>query len=65
MVLQKLRTTVGDATFFRILKTWATSHARAHGTTAQFTALATALAHRNLTGLFHTWLHTAGKPAHA
>jgi aminopeptidase N len=65
MVLQKLRTAVGDRTFFRILKTWASEHRNGHGTTAQFTGLATEMSHQNLTALFHTWLYTAGKPAHA
>ena len=63
MVLQKLRNAVGDPTFFRILKTWTTFHAYGHGTTAQFTALASAMSHKNLTSLFHTWLYTAGKPS--
>ena len=63
MVLQKLRVAVGDPAFFKILKTWATSHQYQHGTTAQFTALATTVSGKNLTGLFHTWLYTAGKPA--
>ncbi len=65
MVLQELRVAVGDPTFFEILKTWAGLHRYGHGTTAQFTALATAMSHKNLTSLFHTWLYTAGKPAHA
>ncbi|MET3808196.1 aminopeptidase N [Nakamurella sp. UYEF19] len=63
MVLHELRKAVGDTTFFRILKTWASVHRYGHGTTAQFTALATAMSHKNLTGLFHTWLYTAGKPS--
>ncbi len=65
MVLQELRTAVGDADFFRILRTWATENRYGHGTTAQFTALATKISHRDLTGLFHTWLYTSGKPASA
>jgi len=63
MVLQKLRTTVGDVTFFAILKTWASLHRYGFGTTAQFTALATSMSHQNLNGLFKTWLYTKGKPA--
>jgi aminopeptidase N len=65
MTLHELRRTVGDHTFLIILRTWAAQHRYAHGTTAQFIALSSRLAHRNLTPLFHTWLYTAGKPAHA
>lgn len=65
MVLHELRRAVGDTTFFRILRTWAAQHRYGHGTTAEFTALATALSGKNLTSLFTTWLYTAGKPATA
>lgn len=64
MVLEKLRERVGNTAFFAILREWAAQHRYGHGTTAQFTALATRVSHRNLSGLFHTWLFTAGKPAH-
>ena len=62
MVLHELRVAVGDRAFFSILRAWAAQHRYGHGTTAQFTALATAISHRNLTGVFHTWLYTSGKP---
>ena len=65
MVLHELRRAVGDTTFFLILRTWAAQHRYGSGTTAQFTALATALSGRNLTSLFATWLYTSGKPAGA
>ncbi|MGW4789462.1 M1 family metallopeptidase [Streptomyces sp. NPDC004096] len=63
MALHKLRTTVGDATFFRILRTWAAQNRGGHGTTAQFTGLAERLSGKRLDALFHTWLDTAGKPS--
>lgn len=63
MTLQKLRTAVGDAHFFSILKTWAGSHRYGNGTTAQFIALSEKVSGRKLGDLFHTWLYTAGKPA--
>ena len=65
MVLHELRRAVGDTTFFRILRTWATQHRYGHPSTAEFTALATKLSGRNLTALFSTWLYTGGKPATA
>lgn len=63
MTLQELRTAVGDAHFFTILKTWARSHRYGNGTTAQFIALSEKVSGKNLDDLFHTWLYTAGKPA--
>ncbi len=63
MALHKLRTAVGDATFLRILRTWAAQNRGGHGTTAQFTSLAERLSGKHLDALFHTWLDTAGKPS--
>lgn len=63
MALQKLRTTVGDKTFFRILRTWATDHRGGHGTTDRFTRLAERLSGKDLDQLFHVWIGTAGKPS--
>jgi aminopeptidase N len=65
MVLHELRLAVADPAFFTILRTWAAQHHYGHGTTARFTGLAARISHQNLTTLFHTWLYTAGKPAHA
>ncbi|MGW7047294.1 M1 family metallopeptidase [Streptomyces avermitilis] len=63
MALHKLRTTVGDKTFFRILRTWATDHRGGHGTTARFTRLAERLSGKDLDQLFHVWIGSAGKPS--
>jgi aminopeptidase N len=63
MALQKLRTAVGDTTFFAILKTWARQHRYGNGTTAQFTALSEKLSRKDLRPLFQTWIYSAGKPA--
>jgi aminopeptidase N len=62
MTLQVLRETVGDAVFFDILKSWATTKKYESATTAEFTALAERKAGRDLDALFHTWLYTTGKP---
>ncbi|HEV7647703.1 MAG TPA: M1 family metallopeptidase [Actinophytocola sp.] len=63
MTLQALRTAVGDAAFFKILRTWAAEHRDGNATTAQFTALAERVARRDLGPLFATWLFSTGKPA--
>ncbi len=63
MALQKLRTAVGDRTFLRILRTWATEHRAGHGTTAEFVRLSERLSGKDLHPLFHTWIGTAGKPS--
>ena len=63
MALHKLRTAVGDKTFFDILRTWAADHHDGHGTTAQFIHLSQRLSGKDLHALFHTWLDTSGKPA--
>ena len=62
MTLQALRNVVGDRTFFRILRTWAGTHRYRNGTIPQFEWLAERLSGRDLSGLFHTWLFTTGKP---
>jgi peptidase M1-like protein/immune inhibitor InhA-like protein len=62
MTLHQLRLAVGDATFFRILKTWHAQHAGGNGSTEQFIALAEALSGQDLTSLFDTWLYTPSKP---
>ncbi|MFG2474769.1 M1 family metallopeptidase [Streptomyces fagopyri] len=63
MALQKLRTAVGDRTFLRILRSWATEHRAGHGTTAEFVRLSERLSGKDLHPLFHTWIGTAGKPS--
>ncbi|MGV9241157.1 M1 family aminopeptidase, partial [Streptomyces nigra] len=65
MVLHELRRAVGDKTFLRILRAWATKHRDGHGTTAQFVKLAEATSGKRLDGLFRTWLFTEGKPRRA
>ncbi len=62
MTLQVLREAVGDVVFFDILKSWATTKKYESATTAEFTALAERKAGRDLDALFHTWLHTTGRP---
>jgi aminopeptidase N len=66
MVLENLRETVGDTTFFAVLKAWATQHRYGHGDTVQFVRLSKELSPKNATALdalFTTWLYGRGKPA--
>jgi aminopeptidase N len=62
MALHELRKAVGDKTFFKILRAWATEHRYGHGTTAQFVCLAEKESGKNLGALFQTWLYAQGKP---
>ena len=63
MTLHSLRTTVGDATFFRILRTWVAQNRGGNVTTKQFIALSEKLSGKNLNNLFKAWLFTPGKPS--
>ena len=62
MTLEALRITVGNDTFDRILREWAAAHRGGNGTTAQFVALASRLAGRDLGSFFADWLYGQGKP---
>jgi len=61
--LQALRHRIGEADFWRLLRTWARQHHRGNATTAQFTALAEGISGEDLDGFFHNWIFTTGKPA--
>ncbi|MEV7472034.1 M1 family metallopeptidase [Streptomyces kronopolitis] len=63
MALHKLRTSVGDETFFRILRGWTSIHRGGSATTKQFINLAEKLAHKDLDPLFRAWLYTQEKPS--
>jgi hypothetical protein len=62
LALQALRMTVGDATFFKILKAWTASRADGNGDSHEFAALAGQVAHRDLSGFFNAWVFSPGKP---
>ena len=63
MTLEGLRQIVGDDTFSRILRLWATDNRYGTVTTADFTALAERQSGRDLDAYFQDWLYTPGKPA--
>ena len=65
LTLHALRMRVGDAAFFRILKTWTRTKAGQTVTTPKFIALAEQISHQDLDAFFDAWLYTAGYPADA
>jgi aminopeptidase N len=62
MALEALRMTVGDDSFFRILKDWAAREKDSSATTAQFVALAEEISGRQLDTLFQQWLYGTTRP---
>ena len=62
-ILHALRLTVGDATFFAILRDWVADNSGTSQSTADFIALAERVAERDLTEFFDTWLFAAKVPA--
>lgn len=60
--LQALRERIGDVRFFSILRGWLSLHRADNATVPEFTAYASARAHRDLTHFFHVWLYAPGKP---
>ncbi len=62
MTLHALRQEIGDRTFFRLLKEWASRNAGKNVSTEQFIALAESLSGKQLDGLFAEWFGP-GRPA--
>ncbi|MEV7417340.1 M1 family metallopeptidase [Streptomyces sp. NPDC089919] len=63
LVLYALRQEIGTAAFERVERRWVAEHRDATAGTADFTALASAEAGRDLTGFFQAWLYGAKTPA--
>ncbi|MFD7706738.1 M1 family metallopeptidase [Streptomyces sp. NPDC059785] len=64
MVLHKVRETVGDDTFFALLKGWAAAHRHGNADTADFTAYVERQApDKDLAPVWRDWLYGEGKPA--
>ncbi|WP_051167547.1 M1 family metallopeptidase [Actinoplanes sp. N902-109] len=63
MTLHALRLAVGDAVFFRILRTWAATRAGGTVTTPEFVALAERISGKQLHELFDAWLFAPVAPA--
>ncbi|RFS85097.1 M1 family peptidase [Actinomadura spongiicola] len=62
MALHVLRTTVGDRTFFRLLKAWPAEYMHGNASTADFVRFAERLSRKDLDGWARTWLYSEGKP---
>ncbi len=63
MTLHALRTEIGDAAFFRLLRTWFREQRGGWATIGEFIATAERVSGRQLDDLFDTWLYTPEKPA--
>ncbi|MFC8434535.1 M1 family metallopeptidase [Streptomyces sp. NPDC057253] len=64
MVLHRIRQTVGDTVFARILRGWATTHRHGTADTADFTAYVEKQApDKDFTPIWDDWLYGDGKPA--
>ena len=62
MTLQALREKVGDFTFSRIIRDWATQNRYGNVTTSQFISHAEQISGQDLTTFFDAWLYQVGKP---
>jgi aminopeptidase N len=62
MALEALRELVGQATFIRILRSWAADHAYGNAGINQFIDLAEAKSGMDLSHFFQVWLYDKGKP---
>ncbi|MGC4894013.1 M1 family metallopeptidase [Micromonospora sp. DT31] len=62
MTVHALRVAVGDAAFFRILRTWAAERKNGNATIADFVALAERVSDRDLAKVFDPWLYGTERP---
>nr|WP_205615433.1 M1 family metallopeptidase [Streptomyces harenosi] len=64
MVLHRIRQTVGDGAFFRLIRGWADEHRHGNAGTGDFTAYVEAGApDHDLDAVWEEWLYGEGKPA--
>lgn len=63
LTLHAIRSTVGDALFFRLLHAWAERFRGTTATTADFVGLAEEVTGAPLTALIRSWLHETSLPA--
>jgi aminopeptidase N len=63
MALQALRQRVGNADFWRVMRSWVRSNRIGNGSTREFRALAERISGANLNGFFDAWFFTPAKPA--
>ncbi len=60
--LQALRLTVGDETFFNILRAWTSTYAYSNASTADFIQLSEEISGQDLSDLFQSWLYEVEFP---
>jgi aminopeptidase N len=63
MTLQALRKRVGEADFWKILRTWVSTRRHANGSVTDFRSLAETLSGEDLDAFFTAWLDTPSRPA--
>jgi aminopeptidase N len=63
MALAALRERIGHDAFAQLLRRWAATHRHGHGSTQEFEALASHVAHADLTSFFDAWVHQDTQPA--
>ena len=63
MAIHALRGEIGDAAFWRLLRTWQVVHRYRSASTKDFVTLARRVSHRDVSKWAHDWLYSAGKPA--
>ena len=63
MALQALRQRIGNADFWRVLRTWVRSNRIGNGSTQEFQARAERISGANLNGFFDAWFFSPTKPA--
>ena len=63
LTLEALRRTVGDATFYAILREWVDRYRGQNVTTADFIALSEEMSGQQLDAFFQTWLYEWGLPS--
>ncbi len=62
MTVHALRTTIGDAAFFKLLRSWPQSHSDGNATTVAFISDAEAAAGKDLGDFFEAWLFGTTAP---
>ncbi len=63
LALQALRNRVGNADFWKILRTWVRTRRHGHGSVPAFEALAKRISGKQLDGFFRAWLRAPRPPA--
>ncbi|GAA4224808.1 M1 family metallopeptidase [Actinomadura meridiana] len=62
MAIHALRKTIGDKSFYRLLKTWPSAYRFGNASTKDFVRFAERVSHKNLDAWATAWLYSEGKP---